>query len=194
MALFETLIGGLVTTAGNHRCMLPDREACPAASAASLRPPGCAVRRQAPVAAGAAGSAVSGLAGARPHCCEPGGWRAPGGGPGDLAGRKTSTWKASRARQGCSAHSCRNEDISFAYIYVSPGILTHGSLDFISDRVQYSYHFDRKSDRRIGMRDKRHPPWYGCAHIAPFGVPAIWQVAVNGSCPDRSRWVLPRCA
>jgi hypothetical protein len=33
------------------------------------------------------------------------------------------------------------------------------------------------ADRRIGMRDKRHPPWYGCAHIATFGVPAIWQVA-----------------
>ena len=52
------------------------------ARAASLRPPG--VRR-----AAAAGSAVSGLAGARLHCCEPGGWRAHGRDPGDLAGRKT---------------------------------------------------------------------------------------------------------
>jgi hypothetical protein len=31
--------------------------------------------------------------------------------------------------------------------------------------------------RRIGMRDKRHPAWYGCAHIDTFGVPAIWQAA-----------------
>jgi hypothetical protein len=26
MAFFETLIGGLVTTTGNHRCMLPEGE------------------------------------------------------------------------------------------------------------------------------------------------------------------------
>src|SRR5713101_5757400 len=29
--LFETLIGDPVTTAGNHRCMLPDGEGCPRA-------------------------------------------------------------------------------------------------------------------------------------------------------------------
>ena len=27
------------------------------------------------------------------------------------------------------------------------------------------------------MRNKQHPPWYGCAHIAPLGVSAIWQLA-----------------
>jgi len=32
--LFETLIGGPVTTAGNHRCMLPYRGRCPGAMAA----------------------------------------------------------------------------------------------------------------------------------------------------------------
>ena len=45
--------------------------------------------------------------------------------------------------------TCRIEDISFAYIYVPPGILAHGSLDFISDRAQHSYHSDRKPDRRF---------------------------------------------
>ena len=54
MALLGTLIGGLVTIAGNHRCMLPDEGGVAAARPASLRPPGCAVRRQAPAAAGAA--------------------------------------------------------------------------------------------------------------------------------------------
>ena len=33
--LFETLIGDPVTTAGNHRCMLPDGEGCPRGMAAS---------------------------------------------------------------------------------------------------------------------------------------------------------------
>jgi hypothetical protein len=33
--LFETLIGDSVTTAGNHRCMLPDGEGCPAAMASA---------------------------------------------------------------------------------------------------------------------------------------------------------------
>ena len=41
--LFETLIGDPVTTAGNHRCMLPDREGCPAAMAAC--PPTTRARR-----------------------------------------------------------------------------------------------------------------------------------------------------
>ena len=35
--LFETLIGGPVTTAGNHRCMLPDGGRVPAALAAVHR-------------------------------------------------------------------------------------------------------------------------------------------------------------
>ncbi len=38
--LFETLIGDPVTTAGNHRCMLPDGEGCPRAWQHLLRPPG----------------------------------------------------------------------------------------------------------------------------------------------------------
>ena len=49
--LFETLIGGPVTTAGNHRCMLPDGEGAQRPSQRPLRPPGRAVRRrQAPPA------------------------------------------------------------------------------------------------------------------------------------------------
>ena len=65
--LFETLIGGPVTTAGNHRCMLPDGEGCPAAVAAS---PSTTRARRAPTAGTtgteaarkAEGPAASGLA------------------------------------------------------------------------------------------------------------------------------------
>lgn len=91
MTLYETLIGELGTTAGNHRCMPLMEQACPAAKAASLRPQGAPCGGRHPPLLelrGAAGSAAAGLAGARLHCCEPGGWRAPGGGPGDLAGKK----------------------------------------------------------------------------------------------------------
>jgi hypothetical protein len=50
--LFETLIGNPVTTAGNHRCMLPDGRRVPSGHGSiPLRPPGRAVRRrQAPPA------------------------------------------------------------------------------------------------------------------------------------------------
>jgi hypothetical protein len=57
-----------------------------------LPAPGCAVRRQARrrwTCVGAAGSAVSGVAGARLHCCEPWWLACARGGPRDLAGRKT---------------------------------------------------------------------------------------------------------
>jgi hypothetical protein len=89
--LFETLIGDPVTTAGNHRCMLPDGEGCPAAMAAS---PSTTTARRAPTAGttgtGAArraeGSAASGLAHACLHRGEPDGWRAPRGSPGDRVG------------------------------------------------------------------------------------------------------------
>lgn len=69
------------------------REACRAARAASLRPPGCAVQRQALAGAGSArGGRIRGV---RPSWCaclvvsQVAG--APGGGPGDLAGRKTGS-------------------------------------------------------------------------------------------------------
>jgi hypothetical protein len=93
--IFETLIGGLGITAGNHRCMLPNGGGVPGGQ--GRIPPAPRVSR---AEAGtrrrwsyvrAAGSAVSRPAGTRLHCCEPGGWRAPGGGPGDLAGRKTGS-------------------------------------------------------------------------------------------------------
>ena len=45
--LFETLIGGQVTTAGNHWCMLPDGGRVPRGPwQHPLRPAGCAVRRR----------------------------------------------------------------------------------------------------------------------------------------------------
>ena len=53
--LFETLIGGPVTTAGNHRTCSTTREACPAAVAASCDHQGTPRRRQAPVGTGTAG-------------------------------------------------------------------------------------------------------------------------------------------
>src|SRR5580693_7169580 len=92
MTIFETLIGESGTTAGNHRRMLSDVAGVPGGQGCIPPAPGCAVRRQARRrwgCVGAAGSAVSGVAGARLHCCEPWWLACARGGPGDLAGRKT---------------------------------------------------------------------------------------------------------
>jgi hypothetical protein len=97
--LFETLIGDSGTTAGNHRCMLPDGGGVPGGQGVHRSgPPGCAVRRQASAAAGAAWvlqePAVSDLAGACRHCCEPGGWRTPE--------EAWAIWLGGRRRDRCS--------------------------------------------------------------------------------------------
>jgi hypothetical protein len=70
---------------------------------------------------------VSGLARARLHRCEPGGWRAPGGGPGDwLEGRRDrcSTKEGFPSSSSYSTHSCRIEYVAsshtraLAYIFL----------------------------------------------------------------------------
>jgi len=109
---FETLIGDSGTIAGNHPCMLPGEGSVPGGQGRVLRPPGCAVQRQALAGAGSArGGRIRGV---RPSWCaclvvsQVAG--APGGGPGDLAGRKTGSVLVEGrlpARQGCSTHSCR---------------------------------------------------------------------------------------
>ena len=89
--LFETLIGNPVTTAGNHRCMLPDGGRVPSghgsipfdhqgAPCADGSTTGLGAARRAD------GSAASGLAAARLHRGEPDGWGAPRGSPGDRVG------------------------------------------------------------------------------------------------------------
>jgi hypothetical protein len=103
---FETLIGESGTAAGNHRCMLPGEEACLAAMAASLGHQGapCSGRHSPPLdLRGAAGSAVSGLAGAPASRAR----RRPGQSGWEEDGIGARRRKASRARQGCSTHSCR---------------------------------------------------------------------------------------
>ena len=93
--ILETLTGGTGTATGNHRCRSLMRETCPAAPATSLRPPRgvpCGGSHPPlPEPRAAARSATAGPAGVRPHCCEPGGWRTPRGGPGDLLGRNTGS-------------------------------------------------------------------------------------------------------
>ena len=122
--LFETLIGEPVTTGGNHRCMLPDGGRCPGAMAASLRPRGCAVRRrQGTTGTGAAprpeGSAAPGLADSRLDRGEPDGWRAPRGGPGDLAGRKTgSVLDEGRLPGLVKAAACTHADESARALHI----------------------------------------------------------------------------
>jgi len=96
MTIFETLIGESGTTAGNHRCMPSDVAGVRGGQGCILPAPGCAVRRQALrrwSCVGAAGSAVSGVAGARCIVVSLGGWRAPE--------EARSIWRGGR-RDGCS--------------------------------------------------------------------------------------------
>jgi hypothetical protein len=69
MTLFEMLIGGLGTTAGNHRCMPPDEASVPGGQSCIPVVPRGAVRRQAPPPLELRGGAGTG--GVRPGSCPP---------------------------------------------------------------------------------------------------------------------------
>jgi hypothetical protein len=136
MTIFETLIGGLETTAGNHRCMLPDGGGVPGGQGCIPPAPGCAVRRQAPAVAGTAW----GLQGPRcpawlVHACivvSLGGWRAPE--------EARAIWRGGR-RDGCSPkegfpgssrlqHALMPMRAHYVNTYLcTTRILTHGSAD-----------------------------------------------------------------
>jgi hypothetical protein len=113
MAFLKTLIGGLVTTAGNHRCMLPDGEGCPAAIAASSSTTSapCASGRHHRHCGGtqAEGPTAPGRADACLHRCELDGRRASRGGPADRvgAGRRPGRQSRQGARRAAVRSGCR---------------------------------------------------------------------------------------
>ena len=127
MAFFETLIGDLVTTAGNHRCILPDGGGCPGGMAASPSTAraraawhaGLVARAFAVLEMTGRGTALRSL----PGC--------PGsttGHPGiGVAGRRT------RGREGCSVARA-----------LQPSVVVAGAVDLIGkerglrDRVRQS--------------------------------------------------------
>jgi hypothetical protein len=128
MALFEMLIGGPVTKAGNHRCRLSDRggvsggHGCipsgPRSSCVGLQDPRC---RAWLVHAWIVVSLVAG--------------RVPGGSPGDLAGRETGSVLDEGRRQGCSTHSCRIAGIASSYTYAPGCTARNGSSDHLFNIV-----------------------------------------------------------
>ena len=79
---------------------------------------------------------MSGLAGTRPDCCEPGGWRVPGGSPGDLAGRETGSVLDEGRRQGCSTHSCRIVGVINVHNYLPAHIVIELCLDLPDEREE----------------------------------------------------------
>jgi hypothetical protein len=132
--------------------------------------PGCAVRRQAPAVAGAAW----GLQGPRypvwlVHACivvSLGGWHAPeeaGRFGGEEDGMGVQRRKASRARQGCSTHSCRIADIASSYTYApdcmpfTAAAIVNSALSFVS------------GPRRFGVVCRRVDQTSGCAQNSPLG-------------------------
>jgi hypothetical protein len=107
--LFETLIGGPVTTAGNHRCMLPDggvpsgHGSIPFDHGAPCTGPlvAPALERHGQVE----GSTPSGLADACLHRGEPDGLACALRKPGRSGGSRMSTWTAILRRSRCCART-----------------------------------------------------------------------------------------
>jgi hypothetical protein len=126
--------------------MLSDVAGVPGGQGCIPPAPGCAVRWQAPAVAGAAW----GLQGPRcpawlVHACivvSLGGWHAPeetGRFGGEEDGMGVQRRKASRARQGCSTHSCRNEYFILTHTYARTRIFTD-PLGLAGDRLAVFFH------------------------------------------------------
>ena len=148
-------------------------QACPAARAASLRPPGapCGGRHPPPL------ELRGGCRNRRcpawlVHACiavSLGGWHAPeetGRFGGEEDGMGVQRRKASRARQGCSTHSCRIASVAHARVLCT-AMHTHSRFarPYRPSRAAFFHLSGRKSDRRIGVNSLGLAGVHSCAHI-----------------------------
>jgi hypothetical protein len=179
---FETLIGESGTTAGNHRCVPSDVAGVLGGQGCIPPAPGCAVRRQAPVVAGAAWR----LQGPRcpawlVHACiivSLGGWHAPeeaGRFGGEEDGMGVQRRKASRARQGCSTHSCEMRTLpmlAFMHSHAFSSMMEPARLRHCRNCCA-TFHVDEQSPAEYECRGELVEGVILCARTRRCGMPQI---------------------